>query len=211
MNLRKNIKRRTFYDDQDYHDPNQAEVYRTPPKPTKQAYTGKVIEVNPRQRPAVFPTNPIGQVVEEPKKGASESDLSESPNLKPIHQLSTITSPAPGTPVQFVDTLHEQPDHRESAFDVSSMYTSVDQAMWARRLTISPERTPSPTYRIGSNRTENPVFANNMALMEKLSKRTDEEWAAAEMATSDEDEDDEPRGRHVRLSDYLYLSRDGRS
>lgn len=200
MNLRKKIKRRTFYDDQDYHDPNQAEVYRAPPKPVKSAYTGKVIEFNPQLRPAVFPTIPLAQVVEEPKNEASGPDLSESPNTEPINQLSRITSPTPDTPVQSVDSLPEQPDQRESVFDVSSMSTSIDKVVWARKLTMPPERTPSPTYRTRSNRPENPVFENNMALMEKLSERTDEEWAAAEMATSDEDEDDEPCGRHVRLS-----------
>ena len=63
---------------------------------------------------------------------------------------------------------------------------------------MSPGSSPSPDRRVGSCDLENPVYARNMELIEKLSKRTDEELVEAEMATSDEDEEDESRGRQVR-------------
>ncbi|KAL8822459.1 MAG: hypothetical protein Q9191_006806 [Dirinaria sp. TL-2023a] len=207
MNLRKSIKRRTFYDDRDYHDPNQHEVYRASPKAVKPAYKGKIVEFNPNLRPAAFPTISLGQVVveevEEEKeeedeptiKEASAPDSSESSTPNP-HPQTPTTLATSNNQVQSVDALCEQPHSGNSIFDVSNMYTSIDKAVWSQRLTMSPTRTPSPPCEMSSNGSENPVFVNNMKLLEKLSKRTDEAWAAAEMETSDEDEDDGPRERH---------------
>ena len=200
MNLRKSIKRRTFYDDRDYHDPNLSGcILPAAPKPVKLAYKGKVVEFNPQLRPAVFPTISLGQVVEEPTiKEPRPPESSESSTSNPKTQPSTLSTTFHNQ-VQAVDPLHDRPDSGDSAFDVSNMYTSLDKAMWSRRLTMSLGQTPSPTREMSSNGPENPVFAHNMKLMDKWSKRTDEDWAAVEMETSDEDEDVGPRARRVRL------------
>ena len=214
MNLRKTIKVRTFYDDKDYRDPHQDEVYRAPPKPAKKpAYQGQVVEYNPDLRPAVFPTIPIGQVVREPVEEVETRIDCESLPTSPIPlesraqltsstdaptdaaNLLTLTSQNTSQPAD----QPEQPSQASrSAFDVSGMFTSLDHKEWAQRLAFPPGRSPSPDRRTSASCMDNPVFARNMGLMEKLSQRTDEEWVEAEMATSEEEEDDEARGRQVR-------------
>lgn len=213
MNLRKTIKTRTFYDDKDYRDPHQDEVYRTPPKPAKQpAYQGQVVEFNPDLRPAAFPTIPLGHVVEKvvtPTKEAVTRIVCESPPTSPsrlqpptAHSL-TVAPESTTSGSQAASQSDESPRHpsqaSRSVFDVSGMLTSLDKREWSRKLAISPDPSPSPDRRIGACGVENPVYARNMEIMERMSKRTDEDWVEAEMVTSeDEDEDEEPRGRQVR-------------
>jgi len=208
MNLRKTIKTRTFYDDQDFRDPHQDEVYRAPPTPTKQpAYQGQVVKYNPRLRPAAFPTVPLGQVVAQTGKEVTTHTGSESQaNLFACPEVTAranASSSALNLPIsqsqnapQTDNAFQGQLGDSGSAFNVSDMFTSIDQKEWSRRL--SPARSPSPERQISACDIENPVYTKNMELMERLSKWTDEEWAEAEMATSDEEaEDEEPRGRQV--------------
>ena len=67
MILRSSIKTPQKYDDLDYQDHNQEEVHQRTPHPEKKmiAYTGRIIEYNPNIRPAVFPTIPLDQEVDE--------------------------------------------------------------------------------------------------------------------------------------------------
>jgi hypothetical protein len=208
MNLRKTIKTRTFYDDQDFRDPHQDEVYRAPPTPTKQpAYQGQVVKYNPRLRPAAFPTIPLGLVVVQTGKEVTTHSVSEPQAIPLTRPEVTVranrSSGALKVPIsqsqnapQSDNALQCQPGDSEFAFDVSDMFTSIDQKEWSWRL--SPARSPSLERQVSACDVENPLYTKNMALMERLSKWTDEEWAEAEMATSDEEEeDDEPRGRQV--------------
>lgn len=208
MNLRKTIKTRTFYDDQDFRDPHQDEVYRAPPTPTKQpAYQGQAAEYNPRLRPAAFPTIPLGQVVVQTGEEVTTHTVSESQVISftrpEVTARANRSSGALKSPVsqsqnasRSDNALQGQLGDSESTFNVSDMFTSLDRKEWSRRL--SPPRSPSLERQISACNTENTVYTKNMELMERLSKRTDEEWAEVEMATSDEEEeDDEPRGRQV--------------
>ena len=67
MILRSSIKTPQKYDDLDYQDHNQDEVHQRTPHPEKKmiAYIGPIVEFNPNLRPAVFPTIPLDQVVDE--------------------------------------------------------------------------------------------------------------------------------------------------
>jgi len=208
MNLRKTIKTRTFYDDQDYRDPHQDEVYRAPPTPAKQPiYQGQVVKFNSRLRPAAFPTIPLGQVVAQTGKEVTTHTGSESQAISftrpEVTARANVSSGAFKSPIsqsqdasQIDNAFQGQPGDSEFGFNVSDMFTSLDQKEWSRRL--SPARSPSPERQISACDMENPVYTKNMELMERLSKWTDEDWIEAEMATSDEeDEDEEPRGRQV--------------
>lgn len=206
MNLRKTIKTRTFYDDQDFHDPHQDEVHRAPRTPTEQpVYQGRVAEYNPRLRPAAFPTIPLGQVVQTGEEvtthTVSESQAISLTRLEVTARANqsnnALKSPISSHKASRSDNaLQGRLGDSESTFNVSDMFTSQDQKEWSRRL--SPPRSPSLERQISAYDTENPVYTKNLELMERLSKRTDEEWVEAEMATSDEEEDDEePRGRQV--------------
>ena len=67
MILRSSIKTPQKYDDLDYQDHNQEEVHQRTPHPEKKiiAYTGPIVEYNPNLRPAVFPTIPLDQEIDE--------------------------------------------------------------------------------------------------------------------------------------------------
>lgn len=209
MNLRKTIKARTFYDDRDFRDPHQDEVYRALPIPTRQpGFRGQVIDYNPRLRPAAFPTIPLGQVIAQTGEEVTThtvSELKAIPFTRPeVTAAANASSSALELPIsqsqnasQAADAFQGQPGDTEFPLNVSDMFTSIDQKDWSRRL--SPARSPSLERQISVSDKGNPVYTKNMELMERLSKRTDEEWAEAEMATSDEeDEDEEPRGTQVK-------------
>lgn len=200
MNLRRTIKQRTFYDDKDYHDPNLDQVRRPPPKSTKPTYTGQVIEYNPNLRPAVFPTIPLDQEVKEPAEETSALDSSNEgqdagatpqPSTPPPDTANTLSHHPPSR------CLSADSEHEESAFDMSSMYTSADQLEWSGRLRMPLGRSSSPERVMGCNGLGNPTFAKNWKRMVKLGRRTDQEMIEAEMATSDEDASEEPQERSV--------------
>lgn len=197
MELRKKKKAPVYYDDVDFRNPQQEEVFFTPSKSAKKlGYTGLPIDYNPNLRPAAFPTIPHGHQVD-----LEVEDVTRP--TPPATNKALATSSAASSSAQFlqaptvaVSLRQRQSQAYNSALPTPNMFTQADKDEWAQRLAFNAGRSPSPDRRAASHGLLNPVLAGNYALMNKFGKRTDVEWVAAEMATSDE-EDDEPRGRQV--------------
>lgn len=193
MRLRSRSERKAVrkYDDLDYHDHQQDELRQRTPKPVDSSlcYRGRVVEYNPNLRPAVFPTIPLDQEVEERWEGGEDG----------VEAVPSLTAQSTYQPLIVEnDRSNQGPELSRQSFDFSAfkhfdMFASTSMNdRWSRdldrNLKMSPVRTPSPKSLKRSNGPENKVYVQNLKLLDKFSDRTETDWNIADMETSDEDE-----------------------
>ena len=196
MKLRSGSALRTpqRYDDADYQDRHQNEVRQhTVESEASDVYRGPVIEFNPNLRPAVFPTIPLDQEVDESLFTASEVSQNapaqratkpSQPDVESGYQSDTSSH-----------TLRFSPSSDPEMF----AFTSTDDR-WSRELNkevntsplrpSSPKMLPKTTVGTGSK-----VWNENMKKLDALAKRTETDWNIAEMETSEEDEAEESKAQ----------------
>ncbi len=146
------------------------------------AYRGPVIEFNPDLTPAAFPTlDPRANNAFHPSSHVhtTQHKNSADPSASSTHQQQQERSPS------------------EADLNYQSM-DSTDRRMISEFRQFDPHHLlmnplmGAPCHDT-SNGPDNPVWRNNMRIMDDMGKMTDEELIMAEMATSDEDE--EPKVR----------------
>ena len=185
------------YDNVDYEDRHLSEGRQQSGEPESlNAYRGPVIEYNPNLRPAVFPTIPLDQEVDESLFTPTEVNLQNAPSQHP-QRATQIPQPDDIWIAHQSDTSSHT--LRASPSRNSEMYTflSTDDR-WSRELNrdinTSPHRASSPKMPakpdvgIGSR-----VWNANMKKLDKLSRMTETDWNVAEMETSEEDEAEETK------------------
>ena len=146
------------------------------------AYRGPVIEFNPDLTPAAFPTlDPRGNNAFHPSSHVhtTQHKNSAEPSASSIYQQQQERSPSE------VDLNYQSMDGTDPRL------TSEFRQTNPHHLLMNPFMG-APCHDT-SNGPDNPVWRNNMRIMEDMGKMTDEELIMAEMATSDEDE--EPKVR----------------
>ncbi|KAL8782592.1 MAG: hypothetical protein Q9195_009615 [Heterodermia aff. obscurata] len=204
---RDGLKTPQRYDNLEYQDRHQNEErqHHDEPETSNDVYRGPVIQYNPHLRPAVFPTIPLDQEVDESLFTSSEIKLQNAPSPRRA-------------------TQYPQPEDitNSSQSDASSHTLLGDPAMfsitstddrWSRELNrdlnTSPARTTSPKMSsakpavgIGSK-----IWNDNMKKLDLLSKRTETDWNIAEMETSEEDEAEEEiktQAQHNPKHDFAW-------
>ena len=181
------------YDNANYEDRHQNEVRQPIAEPeTSKAYRGRVIEYNPNLRPAVFPTIPLDQEVDESLFTSSENAPSQHP-----HRATQTPQPKDVGSDDQSDASSQT--LRGSPLSNPGMYsfTSTDDR-WSRELNkdlnssplraSSPKMPAKPSAGIGSK-----VWNENMKKLDMLAERTETDWNIAEMETSEEDEAEETK------------------
>ncbi|KAL8858787.1 MAG: hypothetical protein Q9178_004704 [Gyalolechia marmorata] len=154
------------------------------------AYRGPVVEFNPDLTPAAFPTL-------DPRENNASYPSSH------VHTTQRKNSADPSAS----STHHQQQERSPSEADLN--YQSMD----GTKLRLNSEfRQNDPHHLLmnpfmgaplhdTSNGPDNPVWRNNMRIMEDMGKMTDEELIMAEMATSDEDEEPKINDKHPNWDD----------
>lgn len=195
MQLRKNIKPPRRYEE--YQQPNdddvEKEVFHSPPKPsTRAAYRGKIIEFDPSLPPAVFPTTDLwwsGKAdvkgssasrpnssiavpqTSDPRKSQTNSQVpaSQKQRTKPTNPPQSILHsimPQSRSPPKYIAYRCQSPDLLK---DLPTEVEEVDDGIW-------------------SNGQANPIYVDNLKIMEKLGARTNDDLELLEMETSDEED-----------------------
>ena len=192
------------------HGDSDEEQYRPPTAPRRvSGYRGKVVEYDPNLPPAAFPTLELGQEREESTRALQDTTMRNLPpgqthrNLpcemhQPTHSTLNRFSSVSLHQSRFGDsaisrpaidiTSHRSRNTHEST--TSMRYPSLPRGA-ATAQTGSPLERPSlqgEQWWDTSNNMRNPVYANNMRTMQRLSARTEDDWNIAEMETSDEEE-----------------------
>lgn len=195
MRLRSNSALRTpqRYDNADYQDRHQNEVRQHTVEPeASDVYRGRVIPYNPNLRPAVFPTIPLDQEVDESLFTPSEVNKN-APSQPP--QRATKLSHAEIESGHQSDTSSHTLRFSPSSDPEMFAFASTDDR-WSRELNkdlntsplraSSPKMLPKNSVGMGSK-----VWNENMKKLDTLAKRTETDWNIAEMETSEEDEAEE--------------------
>lgn len=189
MKLRKARKAPKRFDDYEWEEEeedHEARVTTTSPKP--RAYSAMhlrphTLPYNPNLPPAAFPTLEYGV----PREANSVATESESPHAKSLVLNTKIQShikwlrnnktigqkvePAKiPVPPSYTTPLDVQPD---------SMYDKLS------RMTAQRE-TAEIIYH--QQQRGNEVYARNMEILDRMAKRTDDDWNIQEMMTSDEED-----------------------
>ena len=182
------------YDNVDYQDRNLNEARQHSAESESDAqlrYTGPVIQYNPNLRPAVFPTIPLDQEVDE---SLFTSSVVNVQNATAQHPQPAAQTPQPEDVGNGRQSDTSSQTLRGSPLSDSEMATSTyTDDRWSRELNrglntpplrpSSPKMPAKPTAGIGSK-----VWNENMKKLDMLYKRTETDWNIAEMETSDEDE-----------------------
>ena len=183
------------YDNVDYEDRHLNEARQQSGEPESlNAYRGPVIEYNPNLRPAVFPTIPLDQEVDESLFTPPEVNLQNAPLQHPQRATRTSQPEDVGSSHQSDASSHTLRASPSSDSEMFSFSSTDDR--WSRELNrdintsplgpSSPKMPAKPDVGIGSK-----VWNDNMKKLDKLSKRTETDWNIAEMETSEEDEAEE--------------------
>lgn len=166
MNLRSSRHAPQKYDDQDFHDHNQDRVRERTPVKMAEKYCGPVYEFNPNLRPAIFPTIPLDQEVDEDfnvhvLSGQSVRTLqpSQPDRARPLSSTIGRSNPGPGSPPQL------------ESFDFASfrgphMFASTPNSGRQshernKSVIMTPPRSPSPT---ADNGPGNKVYMENLGM-----------------------------------------------
>ena len=148
------------YDDLDYHDHAQESAPKSASCPEEtndgSGYRGRVLDYNPSLRPAVFPTIPLDQEIEEQEEECASlpgESLQTSQHLEPSHLQTFLTS-------RIVRNDHPT-DNQCNVFDLSSFHEpdmfnrpnadGCRSRQFNKGLTMSPSRAPSPNSLKKSN------------------------------------------------------------
>ncbi|KAL9017246.1 MAG: hypothetical protein Q9185_005411 [Variospora sp. 1 TL-2023] len=178
MGLRKSVKAPKRYEDEIAERGQllpSPPVNSHPPITTRpKAYRGPVIEYNPNLPPAAFPTLDPRQPTPAPGY-QQQMDRHIPSNPRRRNGNPTPSPPYRPPPSNFShrDLNHSFPLRKTSSQSSYGIMAGIGQASRSHHM---------------DNGIGNPIWEGNMAIMEKLSKRTDEDWVMAEMETSDEGE-----------------------
>ena len=199
------IKSPQRYDNENYEDCHVNGVRRGAHK-EELVYRGPVIEYNPNLRPAVFPTIPLDQEVDESLFTAVAVNQDAPSVSQQLQRDPQTPQPDVGNGHQSVSS-HTLSSHTALGFPSPTslemfILPSTDDR-WSRELnrdlntpplrTSSPNMLAKPIAGIGSK-----VWSENMRNLDKFYKRTEADWNIAGMETSEEDEaeDTETQGPH---------------
>ncbi|KAL8977886.1 MAG: hypothetical protein Q9177_006541, partial [Variospora cf. flavescens] len=183
MGLRKSVKAPKRYEDE---IAERGQLQRSPPinshppiTTRPKAYRGPVIEYNPNLPPAAFPTLDPRQPTPAPRY-QQQMDRHIPSNPRRRNGNPTPSPPYRPPPSNFsdADLNHSFPLRKTFSESSHGNMAGIGQASRSHHM---------------DNGIGNPIWEGNMAIMEKLSKRTDEDWVMAEMETSDEGESSSPQ------------------
>ncbi|KAL8918345.1 MAG: hypothetical protein Q9172_005456 [Xanthocarpia lactea] len=181
-----------YVDELEQQQEDEGGQSQNPPLPSARhgAYRGPVIEFNPDLTPAAFPTldprgnnalHPSSHVHTTQHKNSADSSASST------HQKQQERSPSEA------NLNHQSMDGTDPRLIPEFRQTDPNH------LVMNPFMG-APLYDT-SNGPDNPIWRNNMRIMEDMGKMTDEELIMAEMATSDEDEEPKINGKHPNWDD----------
>ncbi|KAL9010992.1 MAG: hypothetical protein Q9173_004120 [Seirophora scorigena] len=169
MGLRKSVKAPKRYEDELGEG---GHLIRSPPVTSRpKSYRGKVIEYNPDLPPAAFPT------LDPRRPTPPRANQQQLNHQMPSNQRKYARSPTASPP-------HQQPATNFSNRDLNHPFSLRDPVSDYPLDNMTGFDQASQQHM--HNGIGNPIWERNMALLDGFEKRTDLEWAEAEMGTSDE-------------------------
>ncbi|KAL8669602.1 MAG: hypothetical protein Q9168_005810 [Polycauliona sp. 1 TL-2023] len=196
MRLRNRAERkapRRFVEELEQGAPSQGYTIRLP---NRGAYRGPVTEYNPSLPPAVFPTlDPRASVNNTHHTQHNFFDVPTSP-LSPSSPHLDEQQPS--------ETTSEA---AQNMINANSRAPGLDPRLRREVHLSNPNHMDmipfaGPELYDTSNGMNNPVWKKNMRRMEEMGQMDDYEVEAANMATSDEDEDHDPKVRSSKKAEH---------